>query len=320
MTWFRAAEIIVRLVSPGGRKYLVAIASWLAATSALALAVMVWNGGNDESREGPRRSPELLQLRLAVASMESANDALRKELDRLILGSSRVAPGSAGRRPGEDAASIGSPQDAAPRFSPAELSEMKDRAAHLLARVAAGAKEAWPEAARTLIEIMSIGSESFPILREIYEGTDQALTRSQLLPMMVFSAHPNETLPFLVGEMTQQPDPAVRRTALETAAKLSAPGTSETFRDPFLHALSAEENPQTRVLAAWGLRFSHAPEVQEALLRTASDPNEDVRRVVLRSLVSLGVEEERIQSLLEREVSPYLREYGRCLLVTSGGS
>ena len=298
-----------------------AIATALPWSIVLASMLLAWGGLGErhptvepETRvAGP--SPEMRNLRLAVEIQDSENEALRAELDRLRQ--TFAHRGATSRQQDEQDFTVGASEIGA--TTDQELLDVGWRYRDSLLRAMAGDEEAAEATSQAVRELVRSGADSFAVLRDIYRSTADPRARATMLRAMV-RGHGTELPDFIVEELRTEPDPDLRRALAERAANLATPGNAPRLRDALLEIIATDGDPDTRTSAIFGLRYVQGADVDEALIRAAADPSEDVRLAAVSRLATRPSAQAGLSELVARDPSSRVRDVGRCKLLLADAS
>ncbi|MGH2727393.1 MAG: HEAT repeat domain-containing protein [Actinomycetota bacterium] len=288
---------------------------WLIAlASATLAAAAAWDRPNVQQ---PRpllpasRDGETARLRSEIGRKRAQNEALRRELDRLLV---RLG-GSTDRKGG----SRGVPQTAEASPNAVLLDEELARQAKENVLRAVGDERHRAEALASLTSLVNEGGTNvFPAMRDIYETAADDGFRRSMLPMMLFTGGGDEALAFVASETITMADPEYRRRLLGAVANVIRPSAAGTFKAAFLAGLD-DDDPITRATAIYGLRHIEDPDVTAALFRFAADDSEVVRALAIEYLVARSADREEIRRLLARDPSEPTRRIGECHLRLADG-
>ena len=286
---------------------------WLLALATTLLAASQWLGGHEESVAPWEReeSSEQRTLKLALSTTTAQNAALRAELDRLLVATSRLEP---------DEAADGGPDEAAPAApepSDAERAELSSRIAAAVARAARmGDAEANKAAAMSLMEAFRKGKAGFPALQDAYLAADDPKAREIMLPTLLFIGQ-EDARDFLIEQLAEESDPGLRRTLLQQSVRYASPEQVGKLQDTYLETLRSSEDPELRNWAIRGLRYGKGKDVQKALLSALEDPDEEIRIAAIANLASRPQMHGKIRDLQSRE-SGLVGRIAECSLLVNG--
>jgi len=267
------------------------------------------------SKDGRRQSPIVARevvsaLRRELASVAAENVELRAELERLAFASrggrsDQAPPPSrpAGRTEGV--------------VDPSTTERFRDQARGFrddLARSLSGDEPARERAYETLMELLRAGPDAFPALRDSYLSATEPAVRAMMVRALV-RGRGNEAAEFVAAELASESDSGVRRALAMHAANLATPDSAPLMAEPLLQILRSTGDGETRLAAIRALRYASGPDVDDALLSAGSDPSEDVRLVAVQLLASRPGHRGPLRRLVEADVSPRVREFGRCQML-----
>lgn len=291
--------------------WLIALAGFLFGTGAWLLRARLPLEMQTSSKED---APEVKTLRLALATARAENDALRRELDRLLT-SEHEARGSQAQHvsPAPRTAQLttgeASPTDGRREEIAAKLKES-------VALAAVGDEQAKQQIVLQMMQL-GAGSGSFDTLREVYLGASDPRGRELLLTPMLLTRSP-DVKDFIAEELRSESDPDLRRSLMEHAATVATPEIANKLQGTFLEYLRSSGEPEARLAALRGLRFARSEEVVASFVQAASDPVESVRLAAIEALASRPQSRERLRELVENDPSAHVREIGQCRLLLAG--
>lgn len=298
-----------KIRSSSGLAFLVVL-PWIVAAASLALAAVGWM----RAERAPVVAPvsdrvdggtELKKLRLALATADAENNALRQELDRIVV---RGKQGAAG--PATPAA--GPTPVATPR--PEALKELGSRLQQSIALAAAGDQGAARDAAMAMMEVLKSGPQAFSILRDTFAATSDPKGRLLMLPTLIFSGG-KEARDLLIEQVQTETDPDLHRALINQTANFATPDVAPALQDTFLKTVRSDSDANTRIAAIRGLRYAHTPQADEALLSAASDASPDVRLAAIENLASRPGLRDELRALIDAESSSEVREVAECRLL-----
>lgn len=285
---------------------------WLVAAASACLAVASWVGSPRAPEPGPQTDlsePRALKtLRLAVATARLENQALRRELDRLLTAPAAKKPASAAEAAGE-AAADGAESEARRR-------DVTERLRQALERAASGNLSGKVEAGRAVWEALNLREGAFAALRDAYLGSPDPWGRKLLVGAMYFSRSP-EVRDFLAEQAAVEKDPDLRRVLVTQAAKYATPDNADRLERTFVASLGSSDDPALRRAAVRGLRYARGDGVMDALFGAASDPDEGVRLAAIEVLSSRPELRDALADVVSRDASARVREIGNCRLLVS---
>ncbi|MGH7857124.1 MAG: HEAT repeat domain-containing protein [Candidatus Binatia bacterium] len=281
----------------------VALVPWLVAGASLAWGTFMWlEAGKAAQRSRPRdldESAALRTARLALQTARAESEALRRELDRLILGKPNV---------GNQATTPAALPQSEPAASSGEESDLARRAREALA-------SGDPAAAGAIAALANSGPQSFPELRDLWLSNPDPASRRLILPTLLVAGGLEQGLQFIASELPAETDPEIRDSLLNVTSAFVSPQMAPAFKDAFLGAAHDESNPALQAAAVRGLRYSRGPDADEALLVAAGSASEDVRIAAFDAIALRPSLRERLRELIAREGSEAAREVGHCQLL-----
>jgi len=299
---------------PSTRASAVAIVlPWILALAGFAFAVL-WLRGSSPLQGGgsiaATDSQQIATLKIALASANATNEALRIELDRLRLASTGIA---GIQRDASDplAQQAGATKGAAP-----DQGEIGKRLKNALARSASGDAAAKSEAAKLIWELLRSGEGSAAALRDIYLDTADAQNRKLLLGSMMFAGSP-ETKDFIIDQVHSEKDPQLRQMLMAQTAKYATGEMAGALAPTFIQSIDSGEDPRVRIAAIRGLRFAPGTDAPQALARAAADPADDVRIAAIDVLASRPSNEETLRRLATSDPSARVREFAQCRMLVA---
>jgi len=247
-------------------------------------------------------------LRLSLESTKSENQALRRELDRL-LGTGRIRPSSANK--------VAEPV-APPKTAPddPQIREISQRLGESLAKFAAGDQSGMQTAATDIWALVRHGHDALPALLDLYMGASSPDAKKIILAPLLFIGGA-EGRDFVMSQAETETDPALRKILLDQSAKYATPEVADRAQGTFLERLQSDEDATTRLIAVRGLRYAQGADAQAALLRAAADPDEKVRLAAMDVLASRPGVRQQLRELATNDSSAHVREVAQCRLMVA---
>ena len=255
-------------------------------------------------------SKEIGALKIALASANATNDAIRHELDRL-----RMARGSASAAGGGGGA-LTAGADSDTKGPTTEQQEMGKRLKDALAHMETGDAASKAEAAKAVWALLQSGPGAGAVLRDAYLNTHDTLGKTLVVGSMAFANAP-EAKDLVIDQVQSEKDPLLRQVLMKQAAKYATPDVANALASTFVQSVDSTDDPQTRIAAIRGLRYASGAVGSQALMRAAADPSEDVRVTAIDVLLARHPQDPTLLELIANDTSPRVREFAHCQQVVT---
>jgi hypothetical protein len=294
---------------------LVSLVPWIVAVGGFVFGLTAWL---TRSSEGPRDSraitdsADLQSIRLALEASRGENQALRRELDRLLNGGrlrSNSEPASGAGTASRPAAGAQLAQD--PRFQ-----ELTKRLQQSLSRLGTGDREAAQSVAIDLFGVVREGRDALPALLDVYMGLSNPEAKKVMLAPMLFIGGP-EARDFVLSQAESETDPGLKKLLLDQAAKYATPEVADRLTGTFVERLQSDDDSSARLTAVRGLRYARAAEAESALLKAAHDHDQQVRLAAIDVLAARPKMRQQVRDLAADDPSAHVREVAQCRLMVA---
>ena len=288
---------------------IVSLVPWVFGAAGLVLGITVWLTARAETRHesAPAPDAELRSLKLELAASRGENQALRRELDRLVGG---------GRARNSERTNARSDATPLPLNDDARFQQLTKRLQETLSRFGAGDREAAQTAAVDLLSVVREGSRALPALVDVYMGLSNPEAKKIMLAPMLFIGGP-EAREFILNQAETETDPTLKKFLLDTVAKSATPDIADRFAPSFVDRLQSDDDANARLLAVRGLRYAQTPEAQNALLKAVHDPDDNVRLAAMDVLASRPKMRAQLREFAAADPSPHVREVAQCSLMVA---
>jgi hypothetical protein len=288
------------------------ILPWLLAIAGVVFCLYAWLRQSTETDVIAPRGPEdpkaASALRRALASSRAENLALRQELDRLF-GSPGARRAEASSKPTAEET-----QTTTDAESEAHRLDVAKRLQDGLGQLSTADNASRAAAGRVVWEALGLKDGAFPTLRDTYQKITDPMGRAILAGSMYFSRAP-EVRDFLAEQALQEKDPMLHHVLVTQAANYVTPDGDNRLESTFLEALGASQDVDLRVAGVRGLRYGQGEAVSAALVKAASDPDEQVRLAAIDVLSARPDLRGSLSDIVSRDASPHVREVGNCRLL-----
>jgi hypothetical protein len=252
---------------------------------------------------------DIIALKAALASANAANEALRRELDRL-----RTGPATSSGAESGGASATTPPSDG--KGPTIEQEQIGKRLQDALARMEAGDTAAKAEAAQAVLALLQSGPGAGPVLRDAYLNSHETLGKALVIGSMAF-ANASETKDLVIDQVQSEKDPVLRQVLMKQAAKYATPEVANALQGTFIQSVDSTDDAQTRIAAIRGLRYASGADGVQALMHAAADPSEDVRLAAIDVLLARQPQDPMLAQLIANDASPRVREFAHCQQVVT---